>query len=67
MKLKERWSYDRNFKQWWMIKGRPWQEVTYTIAKNKDKYLLVQDHFKQIGEFKKVINAKMVVDLILNG
>lgn len=66
MKQKIKWSYDKDFKQWWTPETTPWSNNGFTIRRYKSgEYRLSQG--RTIGRFKKLSSAKQVAHLLMFG
>lgn len=66
--VKIKWNYDKKHKEWYVIETVPYANDTYTISKTTEgQYILVKSYFQHIGHFKKLGNAKKVVELLKHG
>lgn len=62
-----KWNYDNKNKEWYLIETVPYANDDLSIKKDSSTYKLTENHFKTIGRFKKLTNAKLVAKLLRNG
>lgn len=61
------WNYDNKNKEWYTLETVPYANDDFSIKKDGQTYKLTENHFKIIGRFKKLTNAKLVAKLLRNG